>query len=416
MKGNKVAVIDFTKFDIQQLPELQGKKEEIKKVIKENPVVKVTDNASYELAKKSRTAVKTLRTSLEKEKKEVNDRIKKSVLEVVANEYDSLIADVKNDENARQEEVSAWEEKKEQERLEKLRLEELRVKNIKDAIQAFKEGWEETISRMLFEGIGSAKQLFNNTVAEFDREKLAEFEVLFDDAVSHLTALLNARVETLTEQENIRIAQIELAKERERQRLEAERIANEQKIERERIEADQKRVAEEQRIAQENFLKEKKEFEKKQLKARTETRIKQLTDLGIHEDVIYDELGSGQWRNHKALSETCTDEMWVKHLEWTKQQIEIRNKKQEIVTPTLLTEEDAFKPNESAKEEWHEADVDPKGVKTETPIIFDALTEETWESIEVEFQDYYKKKMILVPPGIFKWLSENFNVPTRKQQ
>jgi len=65
-KKSQVAVIDFTKFDIQQLPELHGKKEEIKKVIEANPVVKITDNASYELAKKSRTAVKTLRTSLEK--------------------------------------------------------------------------------------------------------------------------------------------------------------------------------------------------------------------------------------------------------------------------------------------------------------------------------------------------------------
>jgi len=136
MKNEKsqVAVIDFTKFDIQQLPELHGKKEEIKKVIKANPVVKITDNASYELAKKSRTAVKTLRTSLEKEKKEVNDRIKKSVLEVVANEYDSLITGVRNDENARQEEVTAWEEIKENERLEKLRLEQERVDNIKNKL------------------------------------------------------------------------------------------------------------------------------------------------------------------------------------------------------------------------------------------------------------------------------------------
>ena len=31
----------------------------------------------------------------------------------MANEYDSLIADVKSDENARQEEVTAWEEIKE---------------------------------------------------------------------------------------------------------------------------------------------------------------------------------------------------------------------------------------------------------------------------------------------------------------
>lgn len=419
MKGNKVAVIDFTKFDIQQLPELQGKKEEIKKVIKENPVVKVTNNASYELAKKSRTAVKTLRTSLEKEKKEVNDRIKNNVLLVVANEYDSLIADVRNNENARQEEVSAWEEKKEQERLEKLRLEELRVKNIKDAIQAFKEGWEETISRMLFEGIGSAKQLFNNTVAEFDREKLAEFEVLFDDAVSHLTALLNARVETLTEQENIRIAQIELAKERERQRLEAERIANEQRIEREKIEAEQKRVAEEQRIAQENFLREKREFEEKQAEAKFQERKKFLVD----EDY---------WRIY--LLAECAEEEHVakgKLLNYTDSEFE------DFKLAVLKAKEPVVENNESATADYHEADVDPKGVipkdnglekrygieygtkgnESETPIVFDALTEETWQDIFAEWRHKLEHQDGTdVYFTLESYLQSNFNVPTRKQQ
>lgn len=399
MKRNKLAVIDFTKFDIQQLPELQGKKEEIKKVIKENPVVKVTDNASYELAKKSRTAVKTLRTSLEKEKKEVNDRIKKSVLEVVANEYDSLISDVKNDENARQEEVSAWEGKKEQERLEKLRLEQERVDGIKKSIGDFRLDNERTVESMVFQDIDAIKSVFEERVANFDRASLAEFEVLFDDTVAYLDNLLNARIATLTEQENIRIAQIELAKERER------------------IEAEQKRIAEEQRIAQENFLREKREFEEKQLKLRTESRIKQLTDLGIHEDVIFDELGSGQWRNHKAISETATDEMWAEHLEWTKEQIELRNKKSEVTTPAVMTEEDAFKPNESAKEEWHEADVDPRGIPAEEVIEFDALGGETWREIFAEWK--YKLEHQDTTDVYFSletYLESNFNVPTRKQQ
>lgn len=414
MKENKVAVIDFTKFDIQQLPELQGKKEEIKKVIKENPVVKVTDNASYELAKKSRTAVKTLRTSLEKEKKEVNDRIKKSVLEVVANEYDSLISDVKSDENARQEEVSAWEEKKEQERLEKLRLEQERLDGIKKSIGEFRQYWEGKFLLLTFEGIESLSVNFKSVLNQHDRSVYQEFEVLFDDAVSHLTALLNARVETLTEQENIRLAKIELEKEQERQRLEAERIANEQKIERERIEAEQKRVAEEQRIAQENFLKEKREFEEKQLKLRTEIRIKQLTNLGFlfafEHGYLFDDIQVSD-----SQIKEFTDEQWATSIEYISNKVgeKIKNSKS-ISTNKEMTAEEILtsygEASESANEDYHEADVDPKGVKTETPIVFDALTEETWESIWTNWHINFHGMTFL------EFLKERYNVPTQKDE
>jgi hypothetical protein len=418
MKGNKVAVIDFTKFDIQQLPELQGKKEEIKKVIKENPVVKVTDNASYELAKKSRTAVKTLRTSLEKEKKEVNDRIKNNVLLVVANEYDSLIADVRNDENARQEEVSAWEEKKEQERLEKLRLEQERVDGIKKSIHDFRENNEKFIASCVFESIEATKEVFEKSVSEFDREKLAEFEVLFDDTVAYLHNLLEARISTLTEQENIRLAKIEIEKEQERQRIAAEKAAETQRIQLEKIEAEQKRVAEEQRIAQENFLREKREFEEKQAEAKFQERKKFLAD----EDY---------WRIY--LLAECAEEEHVakgKLLNYTDSEFE------DFKLAVLKAKEPVVESNEFAKEEWHEEDVDAKGIsdknfkpgedvdfhpkeisEAEESIVFDALTEETWEDIFAEWR--YKLEHqdgTDVYFSLESYLQSNFNTPTRKQQ
>jgi len=43
--------------------------------------------------------------------------------------------------------------------------------------------------------------------------------VLFDDAVSYLTNLLESTISTLTEKEYIRIAQLEIEKEKERQRV-----------------------------------------------------------------------------------------------------------------------------------------------------------------------------------------------------
>jgi hypothetical protein len=105
----ELAVIDFEKFSIAQLPELQGKKEEIASVIKANPIVEIVDNSTYELAKKSRTAVKTLRTGLEKEQKDVKKKIKEFVLDVVDGEYSNLVTDVKSAEKQRQDPIDVWE-------------------------------------------------------------------------------------------------------------------------------------------------------------------------------------------------------------------------------------------------------------------------------------------------------------------
>ena len=201
VKKTELEVINFEKFSVAQLPELQGKKEEINAIIEANPVMEVIDNSTYELAKKSRTAVKSLRTNLEKEQKEVKKKIKELVLDVVDNEYSTLILGVKNQEIIRQEPITAWEDKKEQERLEKIRLEELRVKQIKEAIQTFRNEWDDTIFMLNFERIENCKKYFEKTVSEFDKNKLAEFEVLFDDAISYLTNLLDAKTSTLTEQE-----------------------------------------------------------------------------------------------------------------------------------------------------------------------------------------------------------------------
>ena len=107
----EIAVIDFEKFSVAQLPELKGKKEEIKSIIEANPIVEIVDNGTYELAKKSRTAVRSLRTSLEGEQKTVKKKIKEHVLDVVDKEYDTIVLGVKSAEKERQDPIDVWEEK-----------------------------------------------------------------------------------------------------------------------------------------------------------------------------------------------------------------------------------------------------------------------------------------------------------------
>jgi len=87
------------------------------------------------LAKKSRTAVKTLRTGLEKEQKDVKKKIKEHVLDVVDKEYDTIVLGVKSAEQSRQDPIDVWEEKKEQERQEKALLNDSFTSSISEVLR-----------------------------------------------------------------------------------------------------------------------------------------------------------------------------------------------------------------------------------------------------------------------------------------
>ena len=315
----ELAVIDFTKFSVAQLPELQGKKEEIASIIEANPIVEIVDNATYESAKKSRTAVKTLRTGLEKEQKDVKKKIKEFVLDVVDKEYDTLVLDVKSAEKERQDPIDVWEEKKEQERLEKVRLEQERIDGIKNSIEQFRKIWSDRISNLTFDKIEFTSKDFSQELLEYDRTSFQEFEVLFDDVVSSLTYMFSEKKANLVAQEQIRIDNLLIEeKNHENKRIQVWQMNWNSNIEalpfdviseikdkfrksklvglkhysteyEEIYTSTEKRLhsqieliskAEEQRIAQEKFLAEKKEFEEKQLEAKFQERKNIVFDEG----------------------------------------------------------------------------------------------------------------------------------------
>lgn len=370
----ELAVIDFTQFSVAQLPELKGKKEEIASVIEANPIVEIVDNATYESAKKSRTAVRTLRTSLESEQKTVKKRIKENVLDVVDKEYDTLVLGVKSAEQSRQSPIDVWEEKKEQEKQEKARLEQQRIDGIKTKISDYVASWKEAFGFMVFGSIKEVSENFAESNANFDKNALQEFDVLFDREISTLTELLDSKISTLEEQEQIRIDQEnlkiqnqiadwsrdwnskiifsttsenckELFKEfnaesgmncKQFQKEYAEKRSDlvglfeariKMLIDAENAKAEQEKIAEEQRIAQEKLDQEKEEFEKKQAKAKYQERCKQLTDLGIDMAVFeLDHKGDPRWMNLKVSAQTLSDDDWQIEFNWAKKQIEDRDR------------------------------------------------------------------------------------------
>lgn len=429
----EVAVIDFEKFSVAQLPELQGKKEEIKGIIEANPVVKIIDNSTYELAKKSRTAVKSLRTSLEKEQKDVKKKIKEHVLDVVDKEYDTLVLGVKSAEQIRQEPITAWEDKKEQERLEKIRLEQERIDKIKSTISLFKQGWETKIAELKFEGIDTLVENFNITDSEFDRVSLQEFEVLFDDAISSLRNSLDMKIHTLHEQEQIRIDNLLIQEKNAEQSLIQDwqigwntaidsLIFNDIKSIKQRLpdsilislkhysaeyneiyNSTEKRLhsqieliskAEEQRIAQEKFQKEKAEFEAKQLEAKYQERKKFLVD----EDY---------WRIY-FVAECFERESTAK--------LNLLNYSDEAFEDFKLAVLKAKEPiiDIEAEENYHEEDVHEvataKPIHKEEKILNENPDTVNWQNINAIWMKYYTQTHALI-----EYLEEFYNVPTKKQ-
>lgn len=443
----ELAVIDFTQFSVAQLPELKGKKEEIKSVIEANPIVEIVDNATYESAKKSRTAVRTLRTSLESEQKTVKKRIKEHVLDVVDKEYDALVLGVKSAEQSRQSPIDVWEEKKEKERIEKARLEQERIDGIKAKIKHFSDSWIENINNLKFSEITEISGLFGSVVDLFDKKSLEEFDVIFDREVSNLAQLMQNKISTLQEQEQIRIDNLLIQE----KNAEQSRIQEWQRVWNANIDSlsfsditdvksvlvkskladlkhyvsgyeeiylsTEKRLhsqiefvskAEEQRIAQEKLEQDKKKFEEQQAEAKFQERCKRLTEAGS----VYSEQKNGfekkgHWYHCDDIRND-SDEMFER---------ELADAKKSIEEVEVVAEEVVEFPAIDEKESKIDS-VDSNRIYPLTPddaFIQEVEFEETWDSI---FEDFIKKtECDEYSAGTFflEYLEENYNVPAKKQ-
>lgn len=409
-------LIKLDEFNIQQLPELQNKKQEVSEKLNEFKYVEIVDNSTYEEAKKSRTGVRTLRTTLQKEQKDVEKKIKDHILVPVKNAYDEIISSVLPIENKQQDEVSRWEEIKEQERQEKARLEQERVDGIKKSIGSFREYWEDVISKLTFGEIEPTKDKYSVVVSEFDRNSLEEFEILFTDSVKYLDGVFASRVELLTKEEELRLERERLAEIQAEQNriisiktkidfweknwlyvinnlefrnisvtqnefetqtaLDCQELQSEYAEKRNQIQellsakVSQLKEAEEQRIERENFLKEKAEFEEKM---RLEEQKKKEAE----------ELLAKSKANEK--SEVVVEQTENYHEE-------------AIIFKNGVTE---------VSEEV--AEVMNTFNKVDEEIIHEVDFEETWDSIQEDYRSKWTDY-----DSLFKYLKDNYNVPTKK--
>jgi hypothetical protein len=226
----------------------------------------ISDNRSYNATKAARTEFVSIRTSIDKALKEgnkpLNDMIKRN-----RDEAKRLIELAKPTEDYLQDQVKAWEDKKEQERQAKIEAERQRVAAIQARINAIRTN--SIISR------GATSESIRDTIDHVQLmvidESFEEFEQAAYEAKSETLSILAEALAYAEQQE----------KEAAERKAESERLAAEaerQRIERESLEAERK--AEEERIAR-----QRAEFEAEQQRQRDEIE-RQKAELAAQQQAI----------------------------------------------------------------------------------------------------------------------------------
>jgi hypothetical protein len=207
----KDKLITLDDFNVNALAEIQGKKDQQLKLVKENPFVEITDNATWEVAKKTRTLLRTGRTDLEKEKKSVLSKIKEVITEPVSKTYDSFIEISKPHEDKQQEEVKRYEDIKENERKERERIDNERKEKHRTSIDAFFVSTKQQIESLTFETAKTFEILRTVDNMVLSPEIFEEFQDLFEGKLEVLKMQLHEKRTMLQEREDIRVEQEKIA-------------------------------------------------------------------------------------------------------------------------------------------------------------------------------------------------------------
>lgn len=274
-------IITLESLNVENLPELQGLKDKQLELVKDCPYVEITDNSTYETAKKHRTALLKGRTTLEGQEKIIVSKLstfRKQVGEVTKGLIDITLPH----ETKQQEEVKRYEEIKEKEKKEKERIEAERVEAIKNKIDQLETECYSLVNSATIPTLESTKKEIDSILnCSFDFQ---EFDYNLTLAKNRIETSLKEKIASLEKAEQERQEKIRLQKEKE----EAQKKADELQAQ---IDAQNKK-AEEERLAREKAEKESKELADKKAKEEKdkvfEVRKNRLAEIEVLFDIDRD--------------------------------------------------------------------------------------------------------------------------------
>lgn len=274
MNTNTIESFNLETIEVNLLPELQGWEEKQLQIVNDNPFIEITDNATFQEAKKNRTALVSARTDVQNQEKTIASKIK-SFRDKVKEASAKLISITQPHEEKQQEEVRRYEAIKEQQRIEKERQEQERKDLILSQISSIYEGWKFKISSLTFDQLESFTNEFNLSLENQDVTLFEEFGLQYAENVNLLKSQITERSTYLTEQENTRVEREALAKEKEAfEKQQSEAKAKAEKANQERI-AQEKEARDKREAEQKKIDKEREELQKEKDRIAKEEKAKQ---------------------------------------------------------------------------------------------------------------------------------------------
>jgi len=230
------------------------------KVLEEFPFIEAKNSASYDLAKKARTALRTARTSIQNEEKDIISNItsyvkgKKLGIRALANK---LIDITKAAEQKQQDSVTEYEALLEQKKQAKIREEELRKKEHLDKISNFESYHEERVELMTLETAKVFSENMKDDITKLEEHDFEEFNLQAESAIGIIKEKYKKKYTDLVkadeaEKEAKRVAEEAKRLAAEKEKHDAERAAFEaekeafEKEKKEKEEAEAAKIAEEQ--------------------------------------------------------------------------------------------------------------------------------------------------------------------------
>jgi hypothetical protein len=207
----KVEKFDLMKVDNNQLIHVNEWEQKLKKLVKENPFVAITDKESYNLAKSRKAVLKNarleLRTTGKKDSQESILMTKiNGIKSFVKDAIDKLVAIPTTPEDLQQDEIDRYDLILEAEKNEADRLEGIRTDAIKTEIERIKGVLQETIDGSSFATLVDDELAFRLlTTSGFDFQ---EFDFLFEEMIEKMTKEFNDCVIWIKKTEEKRLEEL----------------------------------------------------------------------------------------------------------------------------------------------------------------------------------------------------------------
>ena len=178
-----------------------------KKLVKENPFVKITDTDSFEAGKKSRTALLKGRTALQAQQTDINSKVN-ALKSAVKEETERLIAITSPAEEKQQKEVKNYEFILETKRKEREKEKQDKIDEAKSKIDDLISICEQDIEGLKFEGIAELQEE-SEEFFSMDTSQFEDLEMYFSGKIAVLRNKMESKIKELNQAEELKQSQAE---------------------------------------------------------------------------------------------------------------------------------------------------------------------------------------------------------------